>query len=430
VDLRRRSRIERTDEDLVFELINEHLAPVLRAASETDIQDTAAVAIQELLKLNGCQAVLTGRRVGGGGGSRTPSSRSAKSATSNLNQIEGTTAPLTIESGEQLWKRFTDDVKEIITPCLTSKYRLRIPGSAMAPGPLFKSGMPFRRWMYQWIRRLISEASGRRAEIFTACGAVLRYDMGTALYLLPYLVLNVVCDGTENARADVTEEILTVLKTRDEDFNNGNSTRTLTGPSEVSTQTVFTLLDSLGQWLDDCKQGGIVTTNHPSSTTTTTTPSKGTRGSAKAEAQLETTRIARRLENVSKLLAAIPKQSLAGASYRCQAYARALLYFESHVREKSGALNPAAEKSGTFTDNDVTFLLDIYSGLEEPDGLSGISRLRKCSTLQDQILINEKAGNWGEALTCCEQALQMEPNSVTRHLGVLDCLLNMGHLQV
>lgn len=207
----------------------------------------------------------------------------------------------------------------------------------------------------------------------------------------------------------------------------GNPTRNLSGPSEVSTQTVFTLLDNLGQWLDDCKQGGLITQSAPPASTT---PSKGTRASAKAEAQQETIRIARRLENVSQLLAAIPKQSLAGASFRCQAYARALLYFESYVREKSGALNPAAEKSGDFTDKDVTFLLDIYSGLEEPDGLSGISRLRKCATLQDQILINEKAGNWSEALTCCEQALQMEPSSVTRHLGVLDCLLNMGHLQV
>lgn len=219
------------------------------------------------------------------------------------------------------------------------------------------------------------------------------------------------------------------IRTEDEDGDEelGNSTRTLSGPNEVSTQTVFTLLDNLGQWLDDCKQGGLIAPSLPSASTT---PSKGTRGSAKAEAQQESIRIARRLENVSQLLAAIPKQSLAGASFRCQAYARALLYFESHVREKSGALNPAAEKSGCFTDEDVTFLLDIYSGLEEPDGLSGISRLRKSATLQDQILINEKAGNWGEALTCCEQALQIKPRSVTRHLGVLDCLLNMGHLQV
>lgn len=425
VDLRRRSRIERTDEDLVLELINEHLAPVLRAASETLIQDNAAIAIQELLKLHGCQAALSARR--SVAGSRTPLSRSGKSNTPTLSEF-GEATSVTIESGERLWQRFPDDVKEIITPCLTSKFRLKpIDRGAVPTDPIFHPKMFFRRWMYLWMKRLMSQAEGRRAEIFAACRGVVRFDMGTALYLLPYLVLNVVCDGSAEARAGVTQEILTVLATDSTQVDEiGNPTRNLSGPSEVSTQTVFTLLDNLGQWLDDCKQGGLITQSAPPASTT---PSKGTRASAKAEAQQETIRIARRLENVSQLLAAIPKQSLAGASFRCQAYARALLYFESYVREKSGALNPAAEKSGDFTDKDVTFLLDIYSGLEEPDGLSGISRLRKCATLQDQILINEKAGNWSEALTCCEQALQMEPSSVTRHLGVLDCLLNMGHLQ-
>ncbi|KAG0625577.1 hypothetical protein M758_2G066000 [Ceratodon purpureus] len=428
VDVRGRSRIERSDEDLVFELITEHLAPVLRAASETAIQDTAAFAIQELLKLHSCQAAIPGRRSAAG---TTRISRSAKSSTS-INEV-GEPTSVTNDCGEKLWQSFPDDVKEIITPCLTSKFLLQqihpSKGASLA-GPLFRSGMPFGRWMYLWIKRLISQASkasGNRADIFAACGGVVRHDMGTALFLLPYLVLNVVCDGSNEARAGVTQEILTVLATdpiQNEEIC--NSTRNLSRPSEVSTQTVFTLLDNLGQWLDDCKQGGPIMPSLPSASTT---PSKGTRGSAKAEAQQESIRHARRLENVSQLLAAIPKQALAGASFRCQAYARALLYFESYVREKSGALNPAAEKSGHFTDEDVTFLLDIYSGLEEPDGLSGISRLRKCSTLQDQILINEKAGNWGEALTCCEQALQMEPSSVTRHLGVLDCLLNMGHLQ-
>lgn len=216
MDLRRRSRIERSDEDLVFELITEHLAPVLRAASETYIQDNAAFAIQELLKLHGCQAAaaLSGRRLATGT-SRIPPSRSGKPNTS-LNEF-GEATSMTIESGERLWQRFPDDVKEIITPCLTSKFKLNIsnnkPRSAAQTRPIFRPGMPFRRWMYLWIKRLISQASGRRAEIFPACGGVVKFDMGTALYLLPYLVLNVVCDGSEEDRAGVTQEILTVLKT-------------------------------------------------------------------------------------------------------------------------------------------------------------------------------------------------------------------------
>jgi len=73
--------------------------------------------------------------------------------------------------------------------------------------------------------------------------------------------------------------------------------------------------------------------------------------------------------------------------------------------------------------------MEIYGGLDEPDGLLGLANLRKSSSLQDQLIINEKAGNWAEVLTLCEQALHMEPTSVHRQSDVLNCLLNMCHLQ-
>jgi serine/threonine-protein kinase ATR len=69
------------------------------------------------------------------------------------------------------------------------------------------------------------------------------------------------------------------------------------------------------------------------------------------------------------------------------------MYFESHVQENSGSSNPAAECSGTFSDDDISFLMEIYGGLDEPDGLLGLANLRKSSSLQDQLIINEKAGN-------------------------------------
>ncbi|KAL2643558.1 hypothetical protein R1flu_011145 [Riccia fluitans] len=421
VDLRQQSRIERNNEDLVFELIKEHLAKVLRAATDTDIQDAAALAIQELLKLSGCQAALVEKAQKPAGKGKDAQTRASK----NSGKI-GQEGRDIAASGEQLWRRFSDDVKEIITPCLTSKYLLKRSGASVPAGPIFRSGMSFRRWMYLWIRRLISQTTGDRAQIFIACIGVVRHDMGTALYLLPYLVLNVVCEGSCEARTSVTEEILAVLA--ETAFVNhgslvlerglGSMSRSWSGPSEVSTQTIFTLIDCLGQWLDDCK---LLT---PGQTT-----SKGNSSSSSTGSGQDSGPLALHRDNVLQLLAAIPKRALAGASFRCQAYARALLYFESYVREKSGSLNPAAVSSGAFEDDDVTFLLDIYSGLDEPDGLSGLSRLRTTTTLQDQILIHEKSGNWGESLTCYEQALQMEPTSVLRHSGLLNCLLNMGHLQ-
>ncbi|KAJ7539120.1 hypothetical protein O6H91_11G077400 [Diphasiastrum complanatum] len=433
VNLRRHSKIERSDEDLLFELINEHLARVLRAASDTDVQDAAALAIQELLKIGGCQTALVGRATHSGPSKSKMLSHITEAVKSSSKDGGVSSSDSLREKGLSLWSRFSDDVKDIIAPCLTSKYLLKHSGAVIPSGPIFRPGMSFRRWMYLWIRRLVSQATGQRSEIFTACRGVIRHDMGTAIFLLPYLLLNVVCDGSSEARTSVTDEILAVLAEAacpdfDLALSNGigeciSNQHNWSGPSEVSIQAVFTLLDNMGQWLDDCKQNLALNDSIQAPM-----PSKATRSNA-SQPTKEASRLAMQCDHVSQVLAAIPKQALAGASFRCQAYARAFLYFETYVREKCGALNPAAESTGSFAHKDVTFLLEIYGGLDEPDGLSGLALLRSSSSLRDQVLINEKAGNWAEALTCCEQALQLDPNSLTRQSGVLDCLLNMGHLQ-
>ncbi|XP_024518074.1 serine/threonine-protein kinase ATR [Selaginella moellendorffii] len=396
ISLRHRSSMQHTEEDLVFQLINQHLTRVLRAASDTDVQDAAALAIQELLKLTGCHEAR--------GVSRPPSSSSKPTQKSKL------------QLGDRLWSRFSDAVKEIISPCLTSKYLLKVSGAPMPSGPIFRQGILFRRWMYLWCRRLLSQVTGQMASILGACRGVVRHDMDTALYILPYLILDIVCHGCQEARTGVTDEILAVLA----EAGTGNDgqpgqpvylNNAFCGSGgEVSMQTVFMLLDNLGQWVDDSK-------------------ALTSKGSRSTQAKELSAKLLVQCEQVGQLLASIPKQSLASASFRCRAYARALLYYESYVREKSGALNPAALVSGTFKDEDVGFLLKIYGGLDEPDGLLGIARLQKRASLEDQVLINKISGNWAEALTFCEQALELEPKSLYWQSGILDCLVNMGHFQ-
>jgi hypothetical protein len=74
---------------------------------------------------------------------------------------------------------------------------------------------------------------------------------------------------------------------------------------------------------------------------------------------------------VGRLLNGIDMELLARAASQCGAHARALLYFESHVRAKAqGTLNPTALSSTIFEDDDVSFfqarpisalLLGLYS---------------------------------------------------------------------
>ncbi|TQD75244.1 hypothetical protein C1H46_039207 [Malus baccata] len=299
-----RFKIECSDDDLIYELIHKHLARAFRAAPDTVIQDSAALAIQEMLKIAGCEASLDENAASST--SETPRGKeSLNVAASGITSADGSSQMN--RKGQRLWDRFSNYVKEIIAPCLTSRSQLPNFADSSFVGPIYRPSMSFRRWIFSWIRKLTSHATGSRSSIFNACRGIVRHDMQTAIYLLPYLVLSAVC------------------------------------------------VPGL------CK----------------------------------------------------------------------VMYFESYVRGKSGSFNPASDKSGIFDDEDISYLMEKYSCLDEPDGLSGFACLRKSMglQLQDQLLINKKAGNWAEALTSCEQALQMEPTSVQRHSDVLNCLLNMCHLQ-
>ncbi|CAM0908690.1 unnamed protein product [Alopecurus aequalis] len=395
-----RFKIECSDDDLIFELIHKHLARAFRAASDTTVQDSAALAIQELLKLAGCQSL--------------PNEDNGK----DLSSCEMS------KRGQKLWGRFSSYVKEIIAPCLTSRFHLPNASDAALLGPIYRPTMSFRRWIHYWIRKLTSHATGSRYGIFSACRGIVRHDMPTALYLLPYLVLNAVCYGTPEARQSITDEILSVLDAAASESSGAIVHGITGGQSEVCVQAIFTLLDNLGQWVDDLKQEIALSQSSQAMAGRHAGKLKDDSCSISGQDQLLV-----QCSNVAELLAAIPKVTLAKTSFRCQAHARALAYFESHVREKSGSSNPAAECSGTFSDDDISFLMEIYGGLDEPDGLLGLANLRKSSSLQDQLIINEKTGNWAEVLTLCEHALQMEPDSVQRHCDVLNCSLNMCHLQ-
>ncbi|KAM6558479.1 hypothetical protein CsatA_027718 [Cannabis sativa] len=417
-----RFKIECSDDDLIYELIHKHLARAFRAAPNTSIQDSAALAMQELLKIAGCEAPMDENVVA----SRTESLKEkslehAGAGTKNI--IDGS---IQVKRGQKLWDRFSNYVKEIIAPCLTSRFQLPNFADSALVGPIYQPSLSFRKWIFFWIKKLMAHATGSRARIFNACRGIVRHDMQTAVYLLPYIVLNVVCHGTEEARHCVTEEILCVLDA----VVSENSGVTIHGANgrqtEVCVQAVFTLLDNLGQWVDDVKQDLALS---PSAR-----PSSSKQQALKPKDQSQTSmmdhdQLITQCKHVSELLSVIPKVTLARASLRCQAYARSLMYFESYVRGKSGSFNPAAERSGIFEDEDVSYLMELYSCLDEVDGLSGLASLRKSLMLQDQILINKKAGNWAEVLTYCEQALQMEPTSVQRHSDVLNCLLNVCHLQ-
>ncbi|CAK9153934.1 unnamed protein product [Ilex paraguariensis] len=194
-----RFKIACSDDDLICELIHKHLARAFRAAPDTIIQDSAALAIQELLKIAGCEASLDDNVAASTSQMLKDrkylkaSSSGAKSA-DDCSEMNG--------RGQRLCDRFSNYVKEIIAPCLTSRFQLPNVAEFASAGPIYRPSMSFRRWIFFWIKKLIVYATRSRASIFNACRGIVRHDMQTAMYLLPYLVLNAVCHGTDELSVD------------------------------------------------------------------------------------------------------------------------------------------------------------------------------------------------------------------------------------
>lgn len=128
------------------------------------------------------------------------------------------------------------------------------------------------------------------------------------------------------------------------------------------------------------------------------------------------------LLRVDSILSNIDQNLMAKAALQCKAYARALMNFERQIltlQERS----PQNKDLPAYYER----LHEIYSHLDEPDGMEGVSTLILSPSLEHQIRQHESIGRWTSAQSCWEVRLQQSPNNVDFHLGLLRCLRNLGH---
>lgn len=82
--------------------------------------------------------------------------------------------------------------------------------------------------------------TGELLALFRACSLVMRRDVQTCLYLMPYVIHNVLKFGADSAQRQVKREIVAVLR-------GGHANK----EGELCVQAVFTLLDMLKKWAAD-----------------------------------------------------------------------------------------------------------------------------------------------------------------------------------
>jgi serine/threonine-protein kinase ATR len=428
--------------ELVTSLLARHLVRLLKTAPNLQTLDATTFAIQELLKAyaGGLPAPPGAAAVAAAGGSAAAAA--AAEAAAALRR--------------PLFEQLAEEVRAVVRPYLDSKYSVR--GSARRPaGPVYAAGLPFRRWLATWLAQLASAAEGdaaaagagagapgarpgsaagaaaspaaadlaARLPVFRAVVPVLRFDVAAAMFVAPYLVHSAVAAG---AGAAVVGELEAVLEA-DPSSRDG----------ALCLQAAFALLDVLGRWAEDARAAAKA--EAASASARSSASRLGGAGGAGAGGAGGAGAAAGGWDRLGEVLAGVPREALARAAARAGAHARALRHFEAHARAaRGGGANVAAARSAAFSDEEVSFLIEAYGALEEPDGLEGLVKLRRGGpTEADQRLAAEAAGSWGEALTLYERELARAGGEAAdgssagglspAQRGQLECLLQMGHWQ-
>uniref|UniRef100_A0AAR2J3F0 Serine/threonine-protein kinase ATR n=1 Tax=Pygocentrus nattereri TaxID=42514 RepID=A0AAR2J3F0_PYGNA len=348
------------DPNFAFGLLTELTRTFLAYADNVRAQDAAAYAMQELLSIFECH--------------------------------EGRTD----SPGRRLWRRFPEQIQEILEPHLNSRYKSsqKVVNWSKLTKPIYLSsrGSKFSDWSATWAGYLISKVRHELAsKVFNCCSFIIKHDYKVTIYLLPHILVYVLLGSTLDEQREVTEEMMAVLQ--EDDPRLAQLQENASSLSQLSTQTVFSMLDHLTQW-----------GRHKLQTLST----------AKTSGRVESSEY----QCVVSFLNRIPQDVLAKASFRSKAYTRAVMHFESFIREKKQNIQ-----------DHLTFLQALYAAMHEPDGVRGVNALRKEEpSLREQILQHESIGLLRESTACYDRAIQLESDQIVHYHGVMSSMLGLGQL--
>jgi len=364
------------------------------------------------------------------------------------------------------------DVLATIRPFAFTNYDFE--GRWMPPEPsardgttFFGPGVAFATSVGDWVANLANRSRGPQGEVFRALRGLRASDSATRtlLFVLPYVVQNVLVLGDASDAEAIRAEVRGVLHDCSSGAGGGNggnagdeeASGAEQGRVQLSVQAIFVLLDTLGKW--ESRMSVF---------------QRAEQGRAARYAYAGDFDDKRRL--TSGLLKHISHRELAEAAFRCGAFARALMYFERHLRARHArdvggggvALGAwRADERVQFARDEIEFLHKIFAALDttEPDGLEGVARVRAQHdggvstgvrlgrvpppppalpaalevraaaqpTLVEQIGELEHASKWDEALLCYEEAIALAEKQGRRdevgalHDGQLRCLGRAGH---
>ncbi|KAG7381210.1 multidrug-resistance type transporter aminotriazole resistance [Phytophthora pseudosyringae] len=456
-------KIEYPTKDLACVLIEKWLVKELRAAPENT--DSLGFAIQELLKF---LAELTADPQHSG-----QSLASTNNFGSSYKARQDPSAPMP----EWMKRRFErKDVLQFVEPYWSTNYTVSGSRSSRRNGSSTsdrrssasadrnlqppqddisfyeKYGTSYEEWILMWCRRLMNLSQPPERKIFWACRTALPTCPQISRFLLPYLIQNVLRFGKSEVGEELKKEVMAVLDDQDcgilmddvlmappESEHTNDSLTSTGGASEKSvgeffrrhdqcSQTIFSTIDELNEWIWTSEKKRLALSGSAASRQT----------SASGRSDVASDIDDHEKEYLEEFLKGIPSRSLSNAAYQIKAYARAIQYFEVHLRQeefnatetRSTNVEVAGPVRLSLVSKNAIYLQQLYKSVDEPDALIGLASLRRLydtyrhnddgadmqgeaqdeglnlTDLMHQIVDHKQLAQWEDALACYEQAIQ------------------------
>ncbi|KAJ1652981.1 hypothetical protein IWQ61_006805 [Dispira simplex] len=435
--------------DFMCHLLEYYLIPSFRTAKTPQEQGYTAFAIQEILKLGGFSTALLDDHTlsDRGDGHSDPDDDPDNEIlvvplTRRTQSVSQSSLPPTLitsresrsfsdtpgefdETVRKRWRRFPPLVRDTLTTLLDTKYSLHMATLSSVPYPIFANQTEHRYWLKMWVLDLVGRLeSGTLATVLGVCRNVIRYeeDHQLALFLLPYLVLELLSAGQPAHTDCILNEFHSVLR--------AGTPHLVDHYFYSCAHTLFQVLDQLTQWKYQQrpviqKKSGKSTSARKAAMSRSSSASSTSTAPAGAGTTVEdqTQRLWAKLTQVDQRLQSIPHRLLAEASYYCRADARALLHLEAMVH---GYAKPWTQPEAVEA---LQTVLKVYDRLGEPDGVQGVSTLLPHVETDQQLLLFESTSQWVSAQACYELKLKQLSESLTAQLGFINCLKHLGHLE-
>ncbi|EAS29766.2 UVSB PI-3 kinase [Coccidioides immitis RS] len=372
------SNFQRADETVDFALffLQHVLVEAFLSASNTRSQGFLAYAMQSLLKYCGLTSVVPPR-------------------TQDL------------ESGEMYrrWLSLPEYVRNTLTPFLSSKYTVIIGAiSTSCNYPLFSSNISHPEWLRTFVLDLLQKGNDTNTRmIFNISSRIIRsQDISIAAFLLPFAALNAAISDDDEIRQCIRKELANVLEYTLPEHNHHMQENIL-----LCSESVFGVLDYLSRWVQGKKRE-----------LTGSTTSRDRRETMDGRTV--------QVKRVEALLSSIPAEVISRRAVECKSYARALFHWEQYIRQqRSKTVTDSSELESLYQK-----LQDIYTQIDEPDGIEGISSHLHVLNIDQQILEHRKAGRWVAAQTWYELQLNKTPEDIDVQMNLLTCLKESGQHDV